>query len=72
MTVTVEATWKGGVLQPKQPVALPDGADVRVSIFLPDPVDRDPLADVIGIGDGPAAGDAAKDHDRYLYGASRP
>jgi predicted DNA-binding antitoxin AbrB/MazE fold protein len=70
MTFTVEATWQGGVLKPKQPVALPEGAEVRVSITLAGE-ETDPLADVIGIGDGPVAGDAADQHDQYIYGNLR-
>ncbi len=81
MTFTIDATWEDGVLKPTHPVALPDGAKVRVSITLPDEVvspnglsgDRpDPLAGVIGIGDGPLAGDAADKHDEYIYGQRRP
>jgi predicted DNA-binding antitoxin AbrB/MazE fold protein len=71
MTFTIDATWEDGVLKPKQPVALPDGADVRVSITLPGE-EPDPLANVIGIGDGPAEGKAADEHDRYIYGNKRP
>lgn len=68
MTLTVDATWQGGVLTPKQPVELPEGAEVRVSIHVPDE-SEDPLAAVIGIGDDASISDAAKKHDRYLYGA---
>ena len=32
--------------------------------------DNDPLEAVIGIGDGPA--DGADNHDKYIYGKSRP
>ena len=72
MTVTVDAVWKEGVLRPKQPVPLPEGADVRISIDLPESDQLDPLAGVIGIGEGPAAGDAADSHDRYLDPEPRP
>ncbi|MEX0717289.1 MAG: antitoxin family protein [Planctomycetaceae bacterium] len=71
MTLTVDATWQDGVLKPNEPVRLPDGALVRVSIFLPDD-EADPLADVIGIADGPASGDSADEHDRYIYGERLP
>jgi predicted DNA-binding antitoxin AbrB/MazE fold protein len=67
MTFTVDATWQRGVLKPKEPVDLPEGAEVRISITLAGE-ETDRLADVIGIGDGPAAADAADQHDQYLYG----
>jgi predicted DNA-binding antitoxin AbrB/MazE fold protein len=67
MTLIVDATWEGGVLTPKQRVELPEGIEVRISIDVRDE-DRDPLADVIGIGDAAAVSDAAQQHDRYLYG----
>jgi predicted DNA-binding antitoxin AbrB/MazE fold protein len=70
MTFTIDATWQNGVLKPKQPVSLPDGAEVRVSITLPGE-QTDPLANVIGISDGPVAGDVADNHDRYLHGSRR-
>ncbi len=71
MTLTVDATWQDGVLKPRQPVSLPEGTDVSVSIFVPGE-EPDPLADVIGIGDGPAARDAADQHDQYLLGKRQP
>jgi predicted DNA-binding antitoxin AbrB/MazE fold protein len=67
MTITVDATYENGVLKPSQPVTLPEGAQVRLSIQLPAEL-HDPLADVIGIVDGPESGDAASNHDAYLYG----
>jgi len=70
MTFTVEAIWQEGVLKLKEPIALPEGAEVRVSITLAGE-ETDPLADVIGIGDGPAVGDAADRHDHYIYGNLR-
>lgn len=70
MTVHVDAIYTGGVLRPKLPVILPEGAEVRISIETVD-VAIDPLAGVLGIGDGPASGDAASHHDDYLYGESR-
>ena len=63
MTLNVEATYENGVLRPQQPVAFPEGTKVRLSIDVPD---RDPMAGVLGIGDGPEQGDAADRHDDYL------
>lgn len=70
MTITVDATYENGLLRPRQAVPLPEGAEVRISITLPD-TEQDPLADVIGIGDGPPVGDAADRHDTYVYGEPR-
>lgn len=75
MTIHINATYQGGVLHPQQPLALPEGINVKVVIETPAPAaagfsGRDPLAHVIGIGEGPAAGDAADRHDDYLYGKS--
>jgi predicted DNA-binding antitoxin AbrB/MazE fold protein len=67
MTIQVDAIYEGGILRPAHPLSLPDGAAVRVVIDTRSQVD-DPLADVIGIGDGPETGDVADRHDDYLYG----
>ena len=69
MTTTVEAVYENGVLKPRQPLALAEGAAVRLTIS-PMADDADPLEAVIGIGDGPA--DGADNHDKYIYGKSRP
>jgi predicted DNA-binding antitoxin AbrB/MazE fold protein len=50
MAITVEATFEHGLLKPKQPLALAEGAEVRLPISPVDD-DSDPLAAVIGIGD---------------------
>lgn len=68
MTIQFEAVFQNGVILPKEPLALPDGIHLRVAIEAPR---HDPLADVIGIGEGPEAGDAADRHDDYLYGSLR-
>jgi predicted DNA-binding antitoxin AbrB/MazE fold protein len=68
MTIQVDAVFQGGVLLPKQPVALPDGTEVTIAIIARG--DRtDPLVDVLGIGEGPESGDASDHHDNYLYEA---
>lgn len=66
MTFEVAATYEDGILRPRHPLALPNGAEVQISVSVPE---ADPLSEVIGIGEGPAAGDAAEHHDDYLYGS---
>jgi len=73
MSLHIDAIYQDGALHPQQPLALPEGAHVRVAIETTSPpaaapVGADPLAEVIGISDGPAAGDVADHHDDYLYG----
>lgn len=67
MAITVEATYRDGVLKPSQPLALAEGTEVRLTIS-PLDEDYDPLEEVIGIcDDGPEASLAAR-HDEFLYG----
>lgn len=67
MTIHVDAVVQDGMLLPKQPVALPNGTEVTIDIATREaPID--PLANVLGIGEGPPQGDAADHHDDYLYG----
>ncbi len=73
MSIHIDAIYQDGALHPQQPLALPEGAHVRVVIDATSPpvtapAGADPLAAVIGISDGPAAGDVADHHDDYLYG----
>jgi predicted DNA-binding antitoxin AbrB/MazE fold protein len=70
LTIQFDAVFQNGVLLPKEPLSLPDGIQVRVAIEAPTGT-ADPLADVIGIGDGPEAGDTAERHDEYLYGQKK-
>ena len=76
MTIQAEAVYADGLLRLEQPLPLAEGAKVRIAIQTADAAGSgmvspaDPLAQVIGIGDGPAAGDVATKHDTYLYGAS--
>ena len=69
MSLIVEATFEKGTFKLAQPVALPEGTQVRLTIT---PVDEhyDPLEGVIGICDGPP--DGAENHDKYIYGRLRP
>jgi predicted DNA-binding antitoxin AbrB/MazE fold protein len=74
MTIQANAVYVDGSLQLEQPLPLAEGAKVRIAIQTADaPKEQaapmlDPLAQVLGIGDGPAAGDVAAHHDEYLYG----
>jgi predicted DNA-binding antitoxin AbrB/MazE fold protein len=68
---TIHAIFENGVFRPIQPVELPAGAEVRIAIE-PCGTVSDPLASVIGIGEGPEQGDVAKHHDDYLYGHRQP
>ena len=67
MTITVDATFEGGQLKLKEPVALAEGTPVRVTIT-PVEGDRDPLEGFIGICTG-GPRDGAENHDKYIYGA---
>lgn len=67
MTIRVDAIYQDGMLLPKVPVALPNRTEVTISIVMREPM-ADPLADVLGIAEGPPAGDVADRHDDYLYG----
>ena len=69
MTLTIEATYKNGVLKPKKRLKIPDGSKVRLTITPLDEL-KDPLADVIGIGDSGRT-DGADHHDKYIYGKLR-
>jgi predicted DNA-binding antitoxin AbrB/MazE fold protein len=70
MTITIDATFENGVLRPKEPLALTEGTEVRLAITPRDEHD-DPLASVIGIGDSGRM-DGADQHDKYIYGKTRP
>jgi predicted DNA-binding antitoxin AbrB/MazE fold protein len=67
MSLVVEATFEKGAFKLAQPVALPEGAQVRLTIT-PIDEDYDPLDAVIGIcDDGPEISLAAR-HDELIYG----
>ena len=65
MSTVAEAVYENGILRPIQPLSLPEGMRVRLTIT-PADEDYDPLGAVIGICDGPA--DGAENHDKYIYG----
>jgi predicted DNA-binding antitoxin AbrB/MazE fold protein len=69
MSISIEATYKDGVLKPRKRLKLPEGAEVRVTITAVDEVE-DPLEKVIGICNTGRT-DGAENHDKYLYGKKR-
>ncbi len=66
MLVTVEATYRNGVLKPKKRLKLPEGSTVRLTIASLEQVE-DPLDEVIGVCKG-GPRDGARNHDKYIYG----
>jgi predicted DNA-binding antitoxin AbrB/MazE fold protein len=69
MTLTFDATYENGVLKPKRPLTLAEGAKVRVTLHAPEE-GSDPLAEVIGIG-ASGRSDGAANHDHYIYGTRK-
>ena len=70
MPIVVDATYQNGILKPKEPLTLAEGAEVRLTIA-PAGEPYDPLEAVIGIGESGRT-DGAEHHDRYIYGKIRP
>ena len=67
MAIVVEAIYENGILKPKEPLTLAEGAEVRLTIT-PAAEPYDPLEAVIGICDeGPDLSLAAR-HDEVIYG----
>jgi len=67
MSLAIDAVYQNGILKPKEPLSLAEGAEVRLIIQSPDD-DRDPLDDVIGIcTEGPDIS-LAERHDEIVYG----
>ncbi len=69
MSTIIKATYANGVLKPKEPLALDEGAEVELIVMTPLP-DEDPLAAVIGIGRSGRT-DGADNHDHYIYGTPK-
>jgi predicted DNA-binding antitoxin AbrB/MazE fold protein len=66
MPFTIKATYRNGVLQPKEPLTLAEGTEVELTLLPLE--DDDPLDAVIGIcTEGPDISLAAR-HDEILYG----
>jgi len=70
MSTVVDAVYENGMLKLAQPLSLPEGMRVRVTIT-PADKDYDPLEAVIGIGESGRT-DGAEHHDQYIYGKIRP
>jgi predicted DNA-binding antitoxin AbrB/MazE fold protein len=70
MSTVVDAVYENGMLKLAEPLALPEGMRVRVTIT-PADQDCDPLEAVIGIGESGRT-DGAEHHDKYIYGKIRP
>ena len=69
MNLTIKATYENGVLKPKQPLALAEGAEVELIVHSAEE-DYDPFEAVIGIGDSGRT-DGADQHDHYIYGTPK-
>jgi len=69
MSTVVEAVYENGTLKLAEPLPLPDGTRVRLTV-VPADEDYDPLAGVIGICKG-GPKDGAEKHDEYIYGDLR-
>ncbi len=69
MTTTIKATYVQGVFRPQEPVALPDGAQVELTLTMPTE-EGDPLAGLVGIFSSGRT-DGAANHDKYIYGDPR-
>jgi predicted DNA-binding antitoxin AbrB/MazE fold protein len=69
MSTVVEAVYENGILKPAEPLSLPEGMRVRLTI-MPADENHDPMVAVIGTCDGPP--DGADNHDKYIHGKLRP
>lgn len=67
MTITVGATYENGTLRPTQPLALAEGAEVRLTIETAGD-DYDPLDEVVGICTDGSDLSLAERHDEIIYG----
>ena len=83
MTVTVAAVYEGGILRLKEPLALPEGTEVKVTVMKPIPQPTAPdetstpkltPAEIVAriaalpIESTDAEPFSGRDHDRILYG----
>ena len=73
MTITTKATYENGLLRPEQPLPIPEGTQVELTVTPPaqppaGDAEGDPLEGLIGICDeGPPISLAAR-HDEIVYG----
>jgi AF2212-like protein len=74
MNTTITATYVNGVLKPTEPLILPEGTEVELTMTtppMPAPMtDDDPLEAVIGIGESGRT-NGAEQHDHYIYGTPK-
>lgn len=81
MTIRVRAVYEKGVLVPREPLDLPEHAEVEIEVRLAegemeardddpgDPTGWATMRRLIGMWkDAPPGEPLARDHDRYLYG----
>ena len=80
MTTTIEAVYERGVLRPKEPLALEEGAEVEITINAREPNGGDErqattptdLADLLTQCEvDTGIPDLAQQHDHYLYGTPK-
>jgi predicted DNA-binding antitoxin AbrB/MazE fold protein len=77
MTIQCTVVFENGVLRPTQPLPLPEGAEVRVTLFFPTPAPAGPktpaeiLAEIALPAEGTGDSFTSRDHDRALYGEGR-
>ncbi|MGH7200932.1 MAG: antitoxin family protein [Planctomycetaceae bacterium] len=78
MTIHCTAVYKNGLLRPSEPLALPEGTEVQLSVIPPPTVDEPTtLAGVLAaIAQMPIETDdrafSGRDHDQVLYGENGP
>jgi predicted DNA-binding antitoxin AbrB/MazE fold protein len=83
MTRTIRAVYQDGSLKPSQPLPLPDGTEVEVTVTTREPIPplnnaeamAQMVAEIAAIGpDSPPPGDGlcgSTDHDKILYGGPK-
>jgi hypothetical protein len=80
MTMRIKAVYEGGVLKPREPLALPEHTEVLLSVspvVCPAGDEDDPtgwiaMRRIIGMWkDAPVGEPIAREHDRYIYGWRR-
>lgn len=77
MDAVLTAVYENGMLRLDQPIPIPDGTPVSVTIVLPDEIDGDGLAaSLTRIAALPAEGEddgfSGADHDCILYARRQP
>jgi predicted DNA-binding antitoxin AbrB/MazE fold protein len=71
MVTTVRTIYESkDVLRLLQPLQLPEGTEVKISLELPT-TDSDPAFDLAALAVDGGPSDLAHEHDHYLYGAPK-